>query len=847
MHHYYHGEADGVVNNRFTSHASTAVYFLAVFFFLFTIPGYFGCVPKAAHAQILPKPGPATAPVTKPPEQKGEQVKESVSIPVADIAHAAEETAAKLKLFHSTGLIPDPLVEQIKIDFDPVSLSIDELKTYAEQRSLEQMSSTALFNLRQQGSFYNRKVENWQNILKDRAVLLEDIMDQLREMEKVWTLTRDGARKNVPRALLDHISAVLKDIGATKIEAKERLDGLLNLQERISGKVAVIAGIMARIDDSMARERKSLTQRDSLPLWSAFGETRPLGIPFHTQIRDLGVVFWTSILVFLENYGIRVIVHLLLFMGLTAFLLVLRRYRGESGPAMGIAANSLVVVARPYSAACLLALAWTPFLYPLAPMEISKIAFVIAYIPLLRLSSRVMRPALYGLFVAYLINQFVDLSLQQQLQMRLLLLFDTAFALALLVFFARIRARRGGKSLMRSGWIFSALVVLCGVGLGISLVSNGVGNATLAEFFTEGIITAACLLVIVSALVRVLVELVDELLLIPAMQSSHIMRLHREQLGQRFSWIVRIAGKILWVVGVLAIFRVVSFLGSGLADILKKEWTFGTTTISVWDILAFLLVLFVAVLLSRLIRFLLREEIFPRLTVRRGPADAIVMLANYVIYGFGIYLALSVAGVGLNKFTLLAGALGIGIGFGLQSIVNNFVSGLVLAFERPVNVGDVIQTGKVVGTVARLGVRASIVRTFEGAEVIIPNGDLISKEVTNWTLSDPDRRIEVHLGVAYGTDPHRVIELMTQVAIGHPRIIEDPAPIAYFEGFGEWALNFRLHCWTRDFNDWLTIRSDIALSIHDALKKAGISMSFLPHDVHIRSTENTADVEVPAK
>jgi hypothetical protein len=149
---------------------------------------------------------------------------------------------------------------------------------------------------------------------------------------------------------MDHIIAMLKDINATKIEAKERLDGLLNLQECVSGKVAVIAGIMAMIDESMARGRKSLTQRDSLPLWSAFGETRPLGAPFHKQIRDLGVVFWTSILVFLENYGISVIVYLLLFIGLTAILLVLRRYRGEPGPAVGVTGNSLVVVARPYSA-----------------------------------------------------------------------------------------------------------------------------------------------------------------------------------------------------------------------------------------------------------------------------------------------------------------------------------------------------------------------------------------------------------------------------------------------------------------------------------------------------------------
>ena len=832
-----------VVNDRFGSRAPLAVGFLTALFFVVGILGDCAYGPAVAHAQMLPKSQPGTGPVTEPPKPEGQQVKEPVPIAVADIARAAEETAAKLKLLHSTRVVPDPLVEQIRTDLDPVSRSVDELRTYAEQRSLEQLSGTALFNLRQQGSFYNVKVGNWQNTLKERAAILEGVVGQLQETEKVWVLTRDTARKNVPRALMDHISAVLKDIGATKKEAKERLDGLLGLQERVSEEVAAISDILARVDESIARGRKSLAQRESPPLWRAFGEARPYGVPFHKQVRDLGMVFWTSVLVFLENYDIRVIVHLLLFICLTALLLLLRRY-SVAAPSGG----KLIVVGRPYSAACLLALAWTPLLYPLAPMEISKLAFIIAYVPVLRLSPPAMRPALYGLFAVYLLNQFVDLSLQQRLHMRLLLLFNTAFAMTLLILLARLGTMTlGAFSIRRRRWIFGALVILCCVGLAGSLVSNIVGSAMLAEFFTEGIIVAACLLVIIAALVRVLVELVDELLRMPAMQSFHIVRRHGEWLGQKFSITVRMAGKILWLVGALAVFQVAKLLGSGLADVLKKEWSFGTTAISVWDILAFFLVLIVAILLSRLIRFLLREEVFPRLSVRRGLADAVLMLINYVIYGFGLYLALSAAGIGLNRFTLLAGALGVGIGFGLQNIVNNFVSGLILAFERPVNVGDVIQMGTLVGTVARIGIRASVVRTFDGAEVIIPNGDLISKEVTNWTLSDQDRRIEVRLGVAYGADPHSVIGLMTLVAKGHPGIVTDPAPVAYFDGFGESALNFTLHCWTHDFGHWLSIRSDIVLNIHDALKEAGISVPFPQRDVPIRSMEHTVSEATPPK
>ncbi|MGD0487829.1 MAG: hypothetical protein ABSB94_11615, partial [Syntrophorhabdales bacterium] len=178
---YSHGKDDVVVDNRFASRAPLAVGFLAALFLVLTILGDFGYGPGVAHAQVLPKPQPGAAPVMEPPKPEGRQVQKPVPIAVADIAQAAEETAAKLNLLHSARLVPDPLVEEIRTDLDPVSRSVDALRTYAEQRSFEQLSGTALFNLRQQGSFYNAKVGNWQNTLNERAAILEGVLGQLDE------------------------------------------------------------------------------------------------------------------------------------------------------------------------------------------------------------------------------------------------------------------------------------------------------------------------------------------------------------------------------------------------------------------------------------------------------------------------------------------------------------------------------------------------------------------------------------------------------------------------------------------------------------------------------------------
>jgi small-conductance mechanosensitive channel len=178
----------------------------------------------------------------------------------------------------------------------------------------------------------------------------------------------------------------------------------------------------------------------------------------------------------------------------------------------------------------------------------------------------------------------------------------------------------------------------------------------------------------------------------------------------------------------------------------------------------------------------------------------------------------------------------VGIGFGLQNIVNNFVSGLVLAFERPIQVGDVIQMGSVSGHVRKIGLRSSTIRVFDGSEVIVPNANLISNEVTNWTLSDRLRRLELSVGVEYGTDPRQMLEILERVAKEHPDVQEHPAPVPLFVGFGDSSLDFLIRFWTARA-DFPSVTSDIAVEVNAALKEADISIPFPQRDLHLRSVE----------
>ena len=191
----------------------------------------------------------------------------------------------------------------------------------------------------------------------------------------------------------------------------------------------------------------------------------------------------------------------------------------------------------------------------------------------------------------------------------------------------------------------------------------------------------------------------------------------------------------------------------------------------------------------------------------------------------GAALTLAALGIDMAKVTLLAGALSVGIGFGLQNVVNNFVSGLILIVERPVGVGDVIERGALSGTVTRIGIRSSIVRTGQGAEVIVPNADLVSKEVVNWTRSDPQRRYDIDISVATGPEPEQVMRVLLEAAGDVPEIMTDPAPRAMFKGFSGKSLDFTLLAWVPTVDAGPQAQNALRVAVLRKLAQAGIAVA----------------------
>ena len=267
-----------------------------------------------------------------------------------------------------------------------------------------------------------------------------------------------------------------------------------------------------------------------------------------------------------------------------------------------------------------------------------------------------------------------------------------------------------------------------------------------------------------------------------------------------------------------------------------RLFTLGRTEFTMWTVLYLAVLVIALVVISRRIRRWLVDSFLARRDLEPGVRQAVGTIFQYLFVLTGLLIILSTAGIDLTTLNVLAGAVGIGVGFGLQTIANNFISGLIILFERPIKVGDRIQVGETTGDVVRIGARATTIKTNDNIEIIVPNSEFISTRVINWSHSDREVRLHIPVGVSYSSNPEHVRDLLLEVATSHHGVLGNPPPDVIFTEFGDSSLNFDLRVWTSDFiTKPRTLRSDLNFAIRKRFTENGIEIPFPQRDIHVRS------------
>ncbi|MCW5968727.1 MAG: mechanosensitive ion channel [Blastocatellales bacterium] len=263
----------------------------------------------------------------------------------------------------------------------------------------------------------------------------------------------------------------------------------------------------------------------------------------------------------------------------------------------------------------------------------------------------------------------------------------------------------------------------------------------------------------------------------------------------------------------------------------------GDTQLTLWTIVYFLLLLVVLFAVAGRLRKILVERILIRTNLDAGARAAVGSITRYLVLLVGLLVVLQTVGIDLTTLNVIAGAVGIGVGFGLQNIASNFISGIIILFERPVKVGDRIEVGDVNGDVIEIGARATTVSTNDNIAIIIPNSKFITENVINWKHNDDKVRFRIPVGVAYGSDVRKVERVLLEVAAENESVLTQPAPSVLFTGFGDSSLNFSLLVWTRSMvHRRGSLISALNFAIDEKFRQHGIEIPFPQRDLHIRSS-----------
>jgi small-conductance mechanosensitive channel len=684
-----------------------------------------------------------------------------------------------------------------------------------------------------------RKLDHRSLTIRELLTELEGSIRELESENKVWELTRTQLRQEVgTEIVVKRINSALSQIGKTLKLALEQRRANLMVQDLLAQQSRLASDVSEEIRSTEQKQNKFLLQPDRPPLWQISSISSSGALAGQQEAHTLSKKLSQTAASF-KNGWQQLLLMVLILAALSKMAVIVarklaKRFEGRPGP--GDASVFFAYPDRTALVASVWFLSWLPLLAPIFLGQlVSSLMFLLFLLLVPPLIPVVFRPLLYLLTGIYTLSRLWSFFASVPLLERFTSFFALAATLALGVQMMR-KAQRSGTS-GRTLWqrlgvrlIWIALALIAG-----ALTANLFGYSAIAKLLSRGVTLSALSAVRLYVLARIVGALFSLLLRSRWAQSFASARLRGNIL---YKWAARGFVSVLVIACVLTTlsgFRVDDEVLKWLQSIFGHKIVVGQISFTLWDVIVFGLVLLASYAISKIVEFFLQDDVLPRLSLQRGLSNTILAIVHYSFLAAGFLMAMVAAGLSLDRFTVLAGAFGVGIGFGLQNIFNNFASGLILLFERPIRLNDTVEVAGVVGNVRHIGIRASTIHTIQGADVIVPNSELVSNRVTNWTyLDNPMRRVELKVMVGRGTEPERVLKLLTDVAGASAKVEKEPPPVAVFCGFGESTLNFELRYWVQ-FQNLGEVESSVGLAVVSALRQANIEVPLPQRELYLKS------------
>lgn len=772
-------------------------------------------------------------------------------IPLTAIVGEAEKAANAVRdatSYVAARGVPETITQGIAQKPAAIELLQAETRdTLARSPTLEELNLTE-----RQWNDQATRLRGWKSELQAKIREVDAKIAELKSLKSLWQRsntafdpsddpgnTASASPDAVPAEVRRRAAETLALIETAEKLAEERRAELLTVESEISDLQRAIDERLAEIKSRREAAFSGILNANEPPFWAANWQAMTWGYFVREITCSLGEQ-WASLVRYVNSHGSLFAIHAIMILLLAAsFYWARKRFIPivEEEPKLARAAAFFQF---PIGSAVVLSVILSAFIYQDSPRLLNAILGIAAIgfgvFVLRKLVAPPLDLLLYALLGLFFLDRLREIAHALPLTTRLVFAFELLAASVFLFAFYRsktVAAKVAAGDVAVFQKIHRVLPIVVGILL-IALVANVVGLVDLSLLLGGTVLRSSYLALVLYTAAQILNSVIAFALRVEPFTRLNAVRTSRSLIRANIMRAVNWAAIFIWLIAVLRMVAIQDRVFGVISTVWNAGFSIGALNITVGSVVAFAIAIWLAFLASRFVRFLLEEDVYPRMDLGGGVSYAISSVFHYVILVGGFVLAILAVGFEFSQFAFIAGAIGVGIGFGMQTIVNNFVSGLILLFERPVKVGDSVQIGQHIGTLKSIGLRASVVRKIDGSDVIVPNSQLISEEVINWTLSDDKRRIDIPFGVAYGTDPARVKELISPIAIGREGVLTDPEPQTLFIGLGDSALNFELRFWTIDPDGWVRLRSEMVGEIYNTLNAAGIEIPFPQRDVHIK-------------